>query len=324
MIDRILVPLDGSPLSEAALPHAAALAAAFGSEIHLMRVLEPGRLGAMSDDSLQKRLQRREIEEYLEQLAEPLRASGASVSVTVGEGRAAEEIARQVHERRIELIIASVWGRHGPSEFCLGGTARKLIALGCASVMLVRSRTSRTYTKPADYGRIVVPVDGSRRADWALCLAVCIARAQKAEIVMVHVVALPESPVRLPRQPLEERLRSELVRLSRKSAEQYLDAMQEHLAAPDLAIRWKVVVAPRVADALVRTARGERAGLVVMPAHGASDDTSWAYGSVATGLIDHCDVPLLVLQDRPRTARPGEPRAGRGRTVSTTAHAPAG
>jgi len=305
LIRRILVPLDGSPLAESTLPHAAALADAFRAEVCLLRVLEPGRVGGLTADSLEMRLQRREVGAYLEGLATSLRATGATVTVAVNEGRAAEEIVRRVQEDEVDLVIASTWGQGGPSDFGLGGTARKLVAGGHTSIMLIRPLTPPVGGpgKPVQYGRIVVPVDGSRRADWALCLAACIARNQGSELVLVHVVAVPEAPARLPPQPLEDRLRRQLVKLSRTAAEQYLDEMQGLFQGSDLAIRWKVVVAPRVPDALLRTARIERAGLVVMSAHGASDEMPWPYGSVAAGLLSHCDRPLLVFQDRPPARR---------------------
>lgn len=306
MIRRILVPLDGSLLAESTLPHAAALADAFRAEVCLLRVLEPGRMGGLTADSLEMRLQRREVGAYLEGHATSLRATGATVTVAVNEGRAAKEIVRRVQDEDVDLVIASTWGQGGPSDFGLGGTARKLVAGGHTSIMLIRPRTPPAvggHGKPVQYGRIVVPVDGSRRADWALCLAASIARKQGSELVMVHVVAVPEAPARLPPQPLEERLRRQLVKLSRTAAEQYLDEVQGLFQGSDLAIRWKVVVAPRVPDALLRMARTERAGLMVISAHGASDDVPWPYGSVAAGLLSHCDRPLLVFQDRPRARR---------------------
>lgn len=306
MIKRILVPLDGSALAESTLPHAAALADAFRAQVCLLRVLEPGRIGGLTADSLEMRLQRREVEAYLEGHATSLRATGATVTVAVNEGRAAEEIVRRVQEDEVDLVIASTWGQSGPSDFGLGGTARKLVAGGHTSIMLIRPRTSPavgSHIKSVQYGRIVVPVDGSRRADWALCLAASVARNQGSELVMVHVVAVPGAPTRLPPQPLEDRLRRQLVKLCRSAAEQYLDDMQCSFQGSDLAIRWKVVVAPRVPDALLQTARTERAGLVVMSAHGASDDTPWPYGSVAADLLSYCDRPLLVFQDRPRARR---------------------
>lgn len=324
MIDRILVPLDGSSLAESALPHAAALADAFDATVRLFRVLEPGRVGGLTGDSLENRLQRRELESYLEGQLEKLRVAGVDASMVIGEGKASEEIVRRVEEDEIDLILATAWGQGGASEFFLGGTARKLVSGAYTSIMLIRPRRpGRGDARPARYDRVLVPVDGSRRADWALCLASSIARSQGAELVMVHVVAVPETPARLPRQPVEEQLRRQLVQMGRRSAEQYLEEMRGKFAAPDLDVRWKVVVGSRVPDALLRAARGERAGLIVMSAHGASDDMPWPYGSVAAGLLDYCDLPLLVFQDRPRRPRHETRVVDRTRTSIPSVHAPA-
>lgn len=323
MINRILVPLDGSSLAESALPHAAALADAFDATVRLFRVLDLGRVGGLTGDSLENRLQRCEVEHYLRGHVEKLRAAGVEASMVVGEGKTSEEIVRRVEEDEIDLILATAWGQRGASEFFLGGTARKLVSGAYTSIMLIRPRRpGRSDARPARYDRILVPVDGSRRADWALCLASSVARSQKAELVMVHVVAVPETPARLPRQPAEEQLRRQLVQMGRRAAEQYLEEMRGKFAAPDLDVRWKVVVGSRVPDALLRTARGERAGLIVMSAHGAADDMPWPYGSVAAGLLDYCDLPLLVFQDRPRRARHETRVVDRTRTSIPSVHAP--
>lgn len=322
MVDRILVTLDGSTLAESALPHAAALASAFDAEVRLVRILDPGRAGGVTGDSLAMRLQRCEAETYLEGKAEDLRAVGVSAITVVGEGRASEEIVRRVEEDAIDLIVATAWGQGGASEYFLGGTARKLVSGAYTSIMLVRPRSGgHSGRKPIQYGRVLVPVDGSRRSDWALFLACSIARDQDAELLMAHVVAVPDTPARLPREPLEEELRRQLVKLGRRSTELYLEEMRNNLAAPDLRVRWKIVVGPRVPDALLRTARSERAGLIVMSAHGACDDTPWPYGSVAAGLLDYCDLPLLVFQDRPRRPRRTSPEIGRMETRIPSAHA---
>lgn len=324
MIDRILVPLDGSPLAECTLCHAAALASAFDAEVCLLRILPPARAGGLSHDAVENRLERREAETYLVERAEGFRTAGTAVRVSIGEGRPAEEIVRWADAHDVDLILASAWGRGGPTVFRLGGTARKLVAGGTKSIMLVRPPAEATNQKePARYEGIMVPVDGSRRGDWALCLATSIARAQGAELLVVHVVSVSEHPERLPRAPDEERLQRELVRIGRASAERYLEEVSGRFAATDVRLRTKVVVAPRVPDALLQTARTEGAGLVVMSAHGASGDMPWPYGSVASSLLSYCDLPLLVFQDLP-AARPST-RPDRVKMLSVpTANATAG
>ena len=70
MIDRILVGLDGSPLAERALPHAAAVAQAFGAELVLMRVLEDDAKSGGPVDPVAWRLRRSEAQAYLRRVAE--------------------------------------------------------------------------------------------------------------------------------------------------------------------------------------------------------------------------------------------------------------
>ena len=108
------------------------------------------------------RLLHLEAGSYLDQIADRLRAGGLRVETVVREGRAADEIVRHVREQGVDLVVVSAFGRGGVCEFAAGGTVQKLLSLAPSSVLLVRpAGEGEPPATPAEYRRILVPVDGS-------------------------------------------------------------------------------------------------------------------------------------------------------------------
>jgi nucleotide-binding universal stress UspA family protein len=309
VVDRILVALDGSPLSEATLPHAVAVARAFGAEILILRVLASrGRLGEAADP-LTWRLGRAEAERYLADLAESLGGRGLAVRTELTEGDAASEIVAAAERHGVGLISLGSHGEGGLTPFPLSSTAQKVIARTGTSVLLARGRNgpaAGAWHEPT-HRRVVVPVDGSQRAEWALFLAASVARSQAAELVLVSIAPIPETVRRPPLERRVQRLMDEAAALNLRWTEEYLDEMKRRLEAPDLVVRTVVSSSRHVRHELDPLLLRERADLVVISAHGSAGNTRGPFGSVSSHLIHHGSTPLLVFQDQ--SSSPLEPGA---------------
>ncbi len=300
MIQRILVPLDGSPLAEQALGQARALARAFDAEVILLGVQETIASQAPMDP-IAWRLARAETRCYLERLAGSLRDQGLRATSLVAEGRPADEILQTLRARSVDLIVLCSHGRGGRIRFLLGGTAQKVVFNAGVSVLVVRaSLKPEEPAAPRDFGCILVALDGSQRAQWALCMAATIARVHHGELLLVHVVETRELEGKLPSAPEDQELARMLGERDRRSAELYLAEMESLLATSGLRVRTRLVEAPQVVPALEKVAAEEGSSLMVVSAHGSSGAAAWLYGSVAERLIVHGKLPLLVFQDLPR------------------------
>jgi nucleotide-binding universal stress UspA family protein len=103
--ERILVPLDGSEASEASLPVAGSLASRLGSELVLLRVIEPlpivpsSRLPSELDAGSQT---------YLERAAEPLLRAQVRVRTLVARGDPADQILERARGLRVDLIVVGI------------------------------------------------------------------------------------------------------------------------------------------------------------------------------------------------------------------------
>jgi nucleotide-binding universal stress UspA family protein len=142
LLRRILVPLDGSEIGEAALCYAVALAKKTAAEIALLEVFEPvravGATGARysipEDESVRKSLL-----SYLNHIAEPIKNEGLTVSTTVLFGNAAGKIIEYVEKNGIDLIAVSTHGRSGLGRWVFGNVTDKILHTGNVAVLVAHS-----------------------------------------------------------------------------------------------------------------------------------------------------------------------------------------
>lgn len=148
MYKRILVPLDGSPLAEAALAHAQALAHQFGSELVLLRVVvSPYAIVApdlvlVGQDANQD-LVHRQTEQYLKEVAGRLAAQGVKVRTLTCEGPVAEAILDHARAQCADMIVMSTHGRGGVSRWVYGSVADRVLQAAPCPVLLLRAASDR-------------------------------------------------------------------------------------------------------------------------------------------------------------------------------------
>lgn len=299
---RLLVPLDGSLAAESALTHCRNLGATFEAKLLLLHVLEHGWEGGVSLDGVEWRLHHAEAVTYLERVADRLRKEGLDVASQVVEGKVAREIVSAVNRWKADVIVLSSHGQGGLDDFDIGSIAHKVVSRAGISIMLAPTECPPDEVTETRYKEVIVPVDCSRQADWALSIAARIAQAGGSELHMLHVISVPKYPERAPGDFVSRVYRTRFIEANREIAGHYLSAMEEKLSSPELRVRSSLIESSSVVQALTDCVGPSSAALMVVTAHGESGDSPWPYGSVAGHLIMHANMPLLVLQDLPRQA----------------------
>jgi len=316
MIERIIVPLDGSGVAEGVLPQAAALADAFSAEIVLLRVVEPPE-SETSRASFTWRLLQAEAEAYMEEIRTALDDGNRLVEVCVTEGHAAEEILQCSRANDRALLILSRHGQGGRTQFAFGDTAQQVVSAAGVSVLVVPSDASSS--EGLRYRRIAVPLDGSQRAEWALCLAAAVASAHEAELHMVHVIPVPEMARRLPFTEEETALQERVVEANHAAAERYMAEVHGRFEDTAISLHHHIVASGSVARTIRDVVAELDADLLVLSAHGYSGDDQWMYGGTAGSLLAHSHVPLLVFQDMgPAAAASADQRCVRTRLAQAS------
>jgi nucleotide-binding universal stress UspA family protein len=144
----ILVPLDGSPLAERALPAALALGQKFGSQIILLRVLDipvptpPTSRPEVTIGWVREARQHahQEAASYLEAVQGELDRQGIKTKILLRDTAPAEDILDVAGAEDIDLIVMSSHGRSGLARWTFGSVAEKVARHSPCPVLLIRQK----------------------------------------------------------------------------------------------------------------------------------------------------------------------------------------
>lgn len=278
-MERLLVPLDGSPLAEAVLPVAEFLGRQRGSLVDLVRVVGPEVPLAAQD------VAREEAGAYLEQVASRLRARGsADVHWAVWDGDPVQVILNAAVRDRATLILMGTHGRRGFDRLRFGSVAESVARRTPVPALLMGSGAAWEQSPGAG---ILVPLDGSPRSEAILPVVVRLAVPSRLGVTLVHAVE-PTSAVGPPGAvTIDEPTRGIA------DAEGYLRDVAAGLGRRGLAVTWSVR-AGSPADVIEQTARDCAPTLIAMSTHGRTGLGRLLLGSVAEHVARTAAVPVLL------------------------------
>ncbi len=189
MYKRVLVTLDGSKVSEAAMPFITWLAgAARFEEVVLFNVLELG--GDPGERVAEGYLRDRAAQ--VEKVWKDAGIPGPRLSYQVGRSiteAPASVILRFAEANGIDLIALSTHGSSGLSRWLMGSCAEKIIRGADVPVLLVRATAEQARWPARPVERILAPVDGSELAHQALGPVETLAKVLNARVTLLHVAA---------------------------------------------------------------------------------------------------------------------------------------
>lgn len=297
ILNHILVPLDGSRLAECVLPHAAALARAFGGRITLLQVVAqpPSTEQGQTVDPLRWHMRKTEAESYLDSVATRLREAELQVDKVTLEGEAANNIIAFAHEHEVDLILLSSHGQSGLSKWNISSIVQKIILRAYMPVMIVRAyQPASDDLRNLHYKRVLVPLDGSQRAECVLPLACKLVNFHDAQLLLAHAVRKPEIPHHTPLTEKETELVERISEHNRLEAEKYMEGLKERLECD---VQLHLLENGDIAAALHNMIQQQEVELVALSAHGYTSTPRWPYGSMALNFIAYGTTPLLVMQD---------------------------
>jgi nucleotide-binding universal stress UspA family protein len=231
MFNRILLPLDRSALAECVLPHAIAVARTFESQVTLLHVMDTPREARWrrAMDPLNWQIRKAEANTYLHAVDLRLQAAGLLTETHILEGFAAEQVIGFSDAHASQLIILSSHGQSG-GDWGVASVVQKIAQRARTSVMIVRAaQPVAPDVTDLHYQRILVPMDGTQRAEYILPAAATLARAHDAQIVLTHIVQKPAIPRRTPPSREDVELADQLVERNQAEATQYLDQLRSRI-----------------------------------------------------------------------------------------------
>lgn len=311
MYRTILVPLDGSPFGEHALPLAVSLAKRAGASLDLMHVMAPfasiyaeGPL--FLDDNLVEHIKERERkkqQEYLEEVAGRVRAAVPLTVVThLPEGDIPGQLCEQAAVENADLIVMTTHGRGPIARFWFGSITDELVRKAPCPLLLVHpSEGPADLTRDAAPHHLLLTLDGTPAAEQILEPAAKLAKMAGAHVTLVRVVR----PVLTAGYPVMDGSFVEMAgamaeqiqlmqRQIKQEAADYLDRMAAGLAAQGLEVATRVDVEEQPAAAILHDAAECGADLVALETHGRRGLGRLIRGSVADKVIRAAPVPVLV------------------------------
>ena len=145
------------------------------------------------------------------------------------------------------------------------------------------------------YHTILVPLDGSKRAEAILPHVEELAKRYDAEVILMQVMDF--SLVMWPTGSFPGQTWQELLTQIGERAESYLAQAGSELRAKGIKARTLLAEGPEV-EAIVTAAEREGADLVALASHGRTGLAQVFYGSVAAGVLHRIDRPLLLIRSQ--------------------------
>lgn len=142
------------------------------------------------------------------------------------------------------------------------------------------------------YSTILVPLDGSKRAEAILRHVEDLAQRYNAAVIFLQVEVYPTV---IGHDSIYPILEQQAIEHQRQEIETYLGALQREFREKGIEARTSIVQGP-VVEAIINAAEREDADINAMASHGRTGLPQVFYGSVAAGVLHRVDRPLLLVR----------------------------
>jgi nucleotide-binding universal stress UspA family protein len=277
MYQTIVVPLDGSPLAEVALPYAEEIAGKMGSEIILLSILQ-------SEEAQEYRnhhsyavkiveATKRHVEKYLEKP----QSQAIRVGTATRTGNPAEGILDYISRGATNLIVMATHGRSGISRWAVGSVADKMVrATTKQPLMLIRAKGAHPDVRAKRIlKKALVPLDGSKASEAVIPYILEMAPHLQMELTLLQVVTKNGH--------------------NHADTEDYLQSWRRRLEDKGITAKYEVRVGA-AADQIIDLADELVIDVVAMSTHGQNAVNLWPLGSVAQKVLLGGNTPLLLVR----------------------------
>lgn len=276
----VMVPLDGSPAAEAALPWATLLAKRSNGTIHLVGVHAPPAVvldgetligSVVPDDSIRER-----ETAYFANTQARLQAAGVKVTADLLDGSVIAALTEYAQRLKPNWIVMLSHARSVVARFFLGETAVEFVRQSASPVLLVHPADSATEPTVS---RILVPLDGSALAERILQPATDLAKVSGAGVTLLTALAAAPD-----------------LQAGPSTAETYLQRQAERVGSSSLAVSSQVVPQGGAAEVILHEAKRLPGTVIALTTHGRGGFSKLVWGSVADHVIRQTQSPVLVFR----------------------------
>lgn len=273
----VLVPLDGTQISEVGLRWAAGAAYRSGSRLRLITVID--------DSAEESKMSVATATRYLQEKVGSLKSDGIEADWEIVTGAPAETILGETENADLTVMTS------GTTRWFVSDVLDQVLQSMSSPLIVVRG--DRGQLKGAiNLESILVSLSEANYSTAVLPSAVDVATAVHARLVLFQNVEVPSDehgshglPPVVPRA----------LKLQLEQAEQYIDSCAEQLRAQGLEVDTLISSGDHVAE-IVKAARMVRAGVIAMATRGRDRLESRISGSVANAVLEAATVACLVVR----------------------------
>lgn len=290
MLKNLLVPLDGSPLAEHALPYAAALAHALGARLTLLYAWWPVIPESDGPD--------------LDSIAARLRSEGIAVDYhrchLPSLGEAGRTILEAAADQGANAVVMATHGRGGLGRLLYGSVADYILRHAMLPVIVMSPLCERSW--PSDRPlRVLVTLDGSGLSEAVLQPVRDLLGPARPELVMLRVAEAIDFVK--PHGDECEACRAARARGGEPDIEpvrlrRYLESAASDLQAAGMSVKVETHLG-HPASTIIRVADDLEADMIAMATHGRGGLRRVILGSVTTETLRHARVPVLLVRPNP-------------------------
>jgi nucleotide-binding universal stress UspA family protein len=285
MIERIVVPLDGSATAETILPQVRRILRRAGSEITLVRAIVPPLAeDAMTMTAAEARLD--QARNYVSGVERRLKETGVRVKSVTRVGAAAGVILDVAREERASLIAMATHGETGLKRLLLGSVTENVLRKSPVPVLVVRPFHSYTIVPPGSpeqrpIRNLLLPMDETDGSLSALGPAGELAALFDSRVLLLRVLEMDKKGTDLAQ--------------ARAGAEHHLREIARPLEGQGIETVFRVEQGDP-AKVILEVCRATEVDLVAMATHGRSRISRVVSGSVTEHVLRESTVPLLVVK----------------------------
>jgi nucleotide-binding universal stress UspA family protein len=293
----IIVPLDGSPLAEQALPLAARLAQGLNAELRLTHVIDPMATRITYHEGIpwtiedERRHMQTNSNYYLTYVKDTWCNTGVTIDTEVVEGGIGEAITTLTQQHQAAYIVMTTHAKTGLARVALGSVADYVMRQSTCPVILIPPHQLSRPVHLAPLRNILVPLDGSLFAETALAQAKSLARTFNAKLHLYRVTTAVPAPMLYPQRiPMPTPLADETYAIN----ERYLDHIQTQLLLEGFHVDSHLGIGTP-GDAILAHADAIGADLIAMSTHARTGLSRTILGSTADHVVRAGSRPVLLV-----------------------------
>ena len=288
MFNSIVLPLDGSSLSERAVPLGALIARRSGAQLELVRVhvhddqddnlatITPYRYEGIERASWEhESALKAEEQRYLAQQGERVnRETGGAPELLVIDGPVSRTLTEHIRQRNADLVVMSTRARSDGDRTRVGRVANHLLHRLKVPLLLLHTDSSRHASAPSTFKHVMIVLDGSEAAEQIIDPAFDLAHTTRARVTIFSATTRVPAPI----------------------TPSYLNAVADNIRARGLETSAVLREAKTIAQGVVEYAQTNGVDLIAIAGQTRSGIARVLRGSVADEVLRQTNTALLVLK----------------------------